>query len=298
MNQFKKVLFAYDGSECANAALSDLRRAGLPEEAQVVVLSVAELWLAAPKSIGRVETNFSETSLTAFERAEAEAKEASQYIQAAFPHWEVKRETLIGSPARVLLERADEWQPDLIIVGSHGRSAVGRLFLGSVSQKVVTEAQCSVRVARGRATPPRTPVSVLIGVDGSPGSGAAVQAVAERAWPRGSEVRLVGAEFSAQPAVGDYLIGPYANWLSDEHAKMRLAIKEAEDKLSAAGLTVTAIVRESDPKQLLCAEAESWGADCIFVGAKKHRRLDRFLLGSVSAAVVARAHCSVEVVRP
>ena len=41
--------------------------------------------------------------------------------------------------------------PDLIVVGSHGRSALGRFMLGSVSQKVVTEAHCSVRVARGRA---------------------------------------------------------------------------------------------------------------------------------------------------
>jgi nucleotide-binding universal stress UspA family protein len=47
---------------------------------------------------------------------------------------------------------------------------------------------------------------------------------------------------------------------------------------------------------LLIAEAESWGADCIFVGARGMGRIGRFLLGSVSSAVAARAHCSVEVV--
>jgi nucleotide-binding universal stress UspA family protein len=48
---------------------------------------------------------------------------------------------------------------------------------------------------------------------------------------------------------------------------------------------------------LLIAEAESWGADCIFVGARGMDRIDRFLLGSVSSALAARAHCSVEIVR-
>jgi nucleotide-binding universal stress UspA family protein len=62
-------------------------------------------------------------------------------------------------------------------------------------------------------------------------------------------------------------------------------------------LVASPLIKEGDPKQLLCDEAERWGADCIFVGAKNLSRIDRFLLGSVSAAVAARAHCSVEVVR-
>ncbi|MBO0799053.1 MAG: universal stress protein, partial [Blastocatellia bacterium] len=50
-------------------------------------------------------------------------------------------------------------------------------------------------------------------------------------------------------------------------------------------------------KRLLVSEAESWGADCVFVGARGLGRAGRFLIGSVSSSVAARAHCSVEVVR-
>jgi nucleotide-binding universal stress UspA family protein len=175
MNQFKKVLFAFDGSECAKAAFSDLHCAGLPAGGQMVVVEVAKLWIPPSNSTGGGETWFSEAAPPTLKRIKAEVKEAKQYLQAAFPHWEVKSERFIGSSARVLLERAEGWQPDLLIVGSHGRSALGRLFLGSVSQRVVTEAHCSVRVARGRTTPLHTPVSILIGVDGSFGSGAAAQ---------------------------------------------------------------------------------------------------------------------------
>ncbi len=57
------------------------------------------------------------------------------------------------------------------------------------------------------------------------------------------------------------------------------------------------MIRRGNPKEQIIEEAESWGADSIFVGATGMRGMDRLLLGSVSSAVAARAHCSVEVVR-
>jgi nucleotide-binding universal stress UspA family protein len=72
----------------------------------------------------------------------------------------------------------------------------------------------------------------------------------------------------------------------------------AAGKLEAAGLKVSSLVASGDPKQILVEEAESCGADCIFVGARGHRGLQRLLLGSVATAVAARAGCTVEVVRP
>jgi nucleotide-binding universal stress UspA family protein len=75
-------------------------------------------------------------------------------------------------------------------------------------------------------------------------------------------------------------------------------VEAAAQELRQAELIVSPVVREGDPKRALIDEAEGWGADAIFVGSVGfNNRLERFLLGSVSAAVVARAHCSVEVVR-
>jgi len=54
---------------------------------------------------------------------------------------------------------------DLIVLGSHNRSALGRLFLGSVSQTVLTEARCSVRIARARLAKEPSPLQFLIGVE-------------------------------------------------------------------------------------------------------------------------------------
>ena len=55
-----------------------------------------------------------------------------------------------GDPRTAIVDEADEWQADLIVVGSHGRTGLKRLMLGSVAQSVVAHAHCSVEVVRRR----------------------------------------------------------------------------------------------------------------------------------------------------
>jgi len=74
--------------------------------------------------------------------------------------------------------------------------------------------------------------------------------------------------------------------------------RKANGLLKGTQLKIRVILKQGDPKQELPKAAEDWHADCIFVGSVGfNNRFERFLLGSVSAAVAARAHCSVEVVR-
>ncbi|HSK70411.1 MAG TPA: universal stress protein, partial [Pyrinomonadaceae bacterium] len=75
------------------------------------------------------------------------------------------------------------------------------------------------------------------------------------------------------------------------------AVNRAVAKLEQAGFTVSSVIKNEDPQDLLLEQAKEWKADCIFVGAKGMSRIERLLIGSVSASVAARAHCSVEVVR-
>jgi nucleotide-binding universal stress UspA family protein len=289
MTNRMKILVAYDGSECADAALDDLRRAGLPSDAQIKVLSVVENWLPPPSGLEIIEHIDRDQEYLAL------ARRGGIRLVSMEPGWDVKSESGAGSPATVIIEKADEWGADLIIVGSHGRTALGQFFFGSVSQKVLHEARRSVRVARGRIEEPDTPVRLIIGVDGSKGAEAAVEAVAGRKWPAGSEARIVNATWAAPQLTSHRMVGPIITWINEEKARVKKIIDEAVGKLSAAGLKADVVVKEDEPKRLLVAEAESWGADCIFVGARGMGRIDRFLLGSVSSAVAARAHCSVEV---
>jgi nucleotide-binding universal stress UspA family protein len=88
-------------------------------------------------------------------------------------------------------------------------------------------------------------------------------------------------------------VGEEENW-----DRVRDVFAAAAEKLRSAGLHTEILVRRGNPADEILQEAHTWDADCIFLGAKGTRGIDRLLLGSVSSAVAARAHCSVEVVRP
>lgn len=307
-----KILIGYDGSDCAEAALDDLGRAGLPEQAEAIVMSVAEVWLPPPPPATSELLEGRQVQVPdepVYARASAIAKEAVKHaeqgrkrLQTNFPTWRVIAESTSGSPAWEIVARADEWKPDLVVVGSHGRSALGRLALGSVAQRIVTESHCSVRVARGRVEEPGTPVRLIAGLDGSPGSEAALREIAKRVWPSGSEARLIVADDPLSPTfVGEFVPG-LSQTIDESNREDRGWIEKLLERsgsiLRDAGLGISTEIGAGDPKRILVKAAEDWGADCIFVGSTGFsNRLERFVLGSVSAAVVARAHCSVEVVR-
>ena len=308
MPEKMKVLIAYDGSSCADAALNDLQYAGLPQAAEALILSVAEVFLPPPSPTPAFPTHVPPAvqrawaqATHALDEAHTLAQQARARLLQSFPAWDVGAEASADSPAWAVIKKAETWQPDIIVVGSHGRSALGRFVLGSVSQKILTEAHCSVRVGRQRRQADRVPLHLLIGIDGSPDAAATVQAVAARAWPVDSAVRLVTALDIRMSTALAFRRLPAETGTAAREAEasvsMAQTVKPLADLLRTRGLTVSSVMKEGDPKRVLLDEAEQWEADCLFVGARGLSRIERFLLGSVSAAVAARAHCSVEVVR-
>jgi len=302
-----KLLIAYDGSSSADTTLDDLLRAGLPAQTEAIVISVADIFMprvAASETYDAKAAMLSYGSSAGQRRLEQVAlaladanrwaTNASERLHRQFPNWDVQTEVCGHSPAWAIIEKADQWKPDLIVLGSHNRSALGRLFLGSISQTVLTEARCSVRIARSRLAKDPFPAQILIGVDGSPSAALAVAEVASRAWPPDTKAHLVAVLDRAMSTALDWAEGGF----EDERTWIGNILATATAKLQACGLSVSAIVKEGDPKEVLIEEAERLRADCILLGARGLRRLERFLLGSVSTAIATRAQCSVEIVRP
>jgi len=313
MSEKMKLLIAYDGSDCADAALEDLKRAGLPQAVEAHVMTVADVFVPPPLKEGIDDTfpmYVPEGVKRAHQRAErklreaaAMAKRANEELKRVFPQWDVTDEALAESPAWAIVRKADEWKPDLIVVGAHGHSVFGgRLILGSISQRVLYEAPGSVRIARRRATEDDSPLRILVGVDNSEGSNVAVDAIFRRQWPQGTQVRLLAVVDTVMSITPDPSEPSVMKWIETENEEnwdeVREIFQPAAEKLRTTGLDAAVMLRRGNPKDEVVNEAESWGADSIFVGAKGMRGIDRLLLGSVSAAVSARAHCSVEVVRP
>ncbi len=302
-----KVLIGYDGSECADAAIKGLHRAGLPGDTEAMVLTVADVCPDLPASYFDPSSALTLQQMTpimkmahtlaadAMAQARTVSVRALSLLGEQFPTWRVHADVAVGSPQESLIMMAGQWKADLVVVGSQGLSAMGRLFIGSVSQKVVRYAPCSVRVDRQRPDREGGPVRIVVGVDASPNADLAVTAVARRNWPADTEVKVVMAiDIRLATAMPVFLENLGYKEGSDWTPRIT---EEAADKLRAAGLRATPVRQEGDPKRVLITQAEQWNADCIFVGARGLSRTERFMLGSVSAAVATQAACSVEVVR-
>jgi nucleotide-binding universal stress UspA family protein len=303
-----RVLIAYDGSVYAMAAIDDLRHAGLPPHTEAIVVSVAHHGWPKEQAAGE-KGEFDNPWKAAMKEIESVAEEGKNCVQGLFPSWSVSCEGLWGDPARTLLKTIDVWKPDLVVMGSHGRSTPARLFLGSVSTELIHKAPCSVRIVR-HPTRDRTPIRVLVATDGSDQGQACIDAVARRSWPEGTRARVLGVVQSLVPIMTSTVPAIEAQTLVTEPAaqiieeadarervKLRWTVDNAVDRLQQAGLVADALVLDGDPRHEINAEAERWLANCVFVGARGLGALDRLVLGSVSTALVHQALCAVEVVR-
>ena len=304
------VLIGYDGSDCARAAVEDLVLAGLPPDADARVIAVADPLVKVPPDDsyvdGRRDRPSSRLASTAHALAADATREASaasaegvELVTTLFPGWRVRGDVLSGAPYRALVRTAKEWKADLVVVGASGCGGLERVMLGSVSQRVLARARCSVRIARTRERTPGRPPRLIVAVDGSAYAERAVEEVARRRWPEGTAARVLTAIHPqlamalafAPNAVKEDVGG------RDARAAARRCANRAARRLRAAGITSGVIVEESEPMRLVVEQARKWAADCVFLGAKGHGGIARVLLGSVSAAVASRAPCSVEVVR-
>lgn len=137
-----RILLATDGSDYSTAAARSIAARPWPEGSQVKVISViqtVEPWAGIPEAIPRLEVSI-------LEQGEENIAEASKILATA--GLKVTASVLKGFPQAVIVDEANKWGADLIIVGSHGRRGITRLLMGSVSEAVAMHAHCSVDVIR------------------------------------------------------------------------------------------------------------------------------------------------------
>ena len=281
-----RLLIVYDGSQLAEAELHDLQKAGLCGTSEVLVLSVVETW----SSLGKAR------------EIETLALRTQEQLRREFPLWQICAETVYGSPAREILTKAELFRPDVIVIGEPPHPLADRdIHLGNVSQKVLTEAHCSVRIARGSREADPLPSRIVIGFDGSAGAQTAIDAVASRFWRPHSEVQLVVVNDSNVLSSVGHSSSSTGNLPAEVNLLRQFIEKTSElpmQKLKNAGLSADLCVETGNPKDVLIELAEKWQADSIFVGPYRvGNSFERFLLGSVSASIAAEAYCSVEISR-
>ena len=201
-------------------------------------------------------------------------EDAFKCIRSRFPQWEIFTESLSGSPSEAILSASSWWRPDLLVIASD-TFATERSMSRNVSLEVAHRAKCSVRLVKPAVGFSEGPIHLAIGNSGSKECETIIDEVAGRQWPENTEAHVISIS-ERQPSCFSY---------------------DGIDRLRNAGLKVNRTVIEGDPHQDLLREAARCNASTIFVGPRCRNEQQRFLLGSVTTAVMTRAHSTVEVVR-
>jgi regulator of nucleoside diphosphate kinase len=201
-----------------------------------------------------------------------------------------------GNPGFLILFTARKWSADLILIRAHNRTDFQNWMLGSVAKAVVEHATCSVEVVRPTSAgyPPVTQrgTRILLATDGSDASLAAAQAVAETAWPAGSEVKVVSVVNPMMHSLGEMGLFHYTG-TDRAHRAVGAAINELRrTPLKLSGEVVVGRVARK-----VIDRARKWSADLIVLGTHERRGLRRLLFGSTAAAVTEQAQCSVRTIR-
>lgn len=149
-----KILLAVDGSACSDAAVEALARRPWPPESEVKVITAAampvpvgmEPWAVSPDYFEELDKSVRKAARGVIDSALLKLKTIADKTV------KITTEIIQGPPGQVIVDEAEEWGADLIVMGSRGLGAWNRLLLGSVSSAVVHHAKCSVEIVRTRQT--------------------------------------------------------------------------------------------------------------------------------------------------
>ena len=148
-----KILLAVDGSTFSDAAVEEIASRPWPEGSEVDVLSVSEPPVYPFGEAAALPSRYyEEMEKIVQEQARAVVDKAVGRLRSGASTLRITEDVVPGHAVQEIVDRAERWDADLIVVGSHGYRGFKRLLLGSVSQAVASHAKCSVEIVRSKAT--------------------------------------------------------------------------------------------------------------------------------------------------
>lgn len=282
------IVVGVDGSAASNAAAFWAAREAVMRDLPVTLVHMVKV----------VEPVYPEMSLSTDamvgqgDEGRRVLEEASKIARDAVPatrKFVMACQLRCSPPVPTLAEMSEK--AEMVVVGSHGRGAVGRLLLGSVSSGVVRSAKCPVAVVRAEASflPHSNKAPVLVGIDCSPVSERALTIAFEEASRRGVALTVL----HAWSDIAVYQV-PWLGWQSEAERDLAEYLVDWQDRYP--DVKVRQIVTLDQPGRALIEESES--AQLVVVGSHGRGGLSGMLLGSVSNAVVHSVTTPVIVARP
>ncbi|MEO8268160.1 MAG: universal stress protein [Aureliella sp.] len=215
----------------------------------------------------------------------------------------VSAEVLDGGPANVLTEFADEQGTDLIVMGAVGRSALKRVALGSVSDSVANQAQCSVLVVRSQEPTHVSidydpcPKRIMLALENSARDVEVVSCLRQFEWPASTQVHAVHVMQTMAFYRKDIIQQTSEMW------KQSKAEAESHGKLLAETIrdwgfdARASVISGGHIGESLLSYADEHEYDLIISGDRRRGTLKRLFLGSVSRHLLRYAKCNVLISR-
>lgn len=292
------ILVAIDSSAATHAALSATLARRWSDGTHFRVLTVIP---------GNLRDKFSDGGISSdLFRAHWLIDKASSEIESLNENSIVTGEINVGNPAKSIISSAEAWPADLVVVGSNERGPSEKLLTGSVSKSVMHKANCSVLLARNlvEAHSGYSPMNrVILAIDDSPHSNAAVDSVLNSTWPENTCFYILSV---MSPLYSGFAYEPSAmvtNWAleyqEERHREVEELVLRVSRRFESAfgSAHVECGVIEGFPEVVILKTAHDWGAHLIVVGSHGRPDIAKRFLGSVSQTVAMNADCSVLIVR-
>ncbi|MDX2107572.1 MAG: SulP family inorganic anion transporter [Candidatus Melainabacteria bacterium] len=283
------ILLVVDHTEHSNVAVQEVKNSLWPSGSQLVVAHV----LSSPLGMKTSEQH-EEKANQLVNGIRDQIKEANKAFS------EVESIVLFGEPKNEILALLQQLHSDLLVTGTRGAVGLSRMFLGSLSHKLLMTAHCPVRVCRNRRS--QTGHKVMLALDDSRSAIIALEQMGGRVWPEGTEFICV----SALPSLAEYshrFQDSYAiSELESNRTKLIQSIKVSLDsaeeflKTHVKDCTVKTMIVDGDPREVLVKVADEAQVDLIVLGSAGKVLAERLMVGSVSEIVANYSSCSVEVI--
>jgi len=291
--QAGSIVVGVDGSEHAERAVRWAAEQAHLQQRRLVTVSVARA--ATVQSVGwtgEVAGRSPETAL-AHEGIRAIAEEAAELARAWRPDITVEPLAVVGDAREVLADLSAD--AHLLVLGSRGRGTIKSLLLGSVSETVSRLASCPVVVCRPPGQGQHNP-GVVVGADGTPESLPVIEFAFEQASVLGLPLTVLHCFWDAIAAAAGFreASGEVLSQPDLEELRLVLAESVAGFQEKYPDVDVTLLLRHGLVDGALSPRGHWW--DLVVVGRQPLTAAARFLHGSITAAVVERAHSTVAVV--
>jgi nucleotide-binding universal stress UspA family protein len=282
------VLVCVDGSVASDAAVAWATREAIMRKLPITLMhAVPPVVVGWP--VGQLYADMPEWQQDDAKRVIDQARETLGAGLGGAEPPEMRTEVVYSNVVPTLIDASrDAW---MIVAGSQGLGAMGRLLLGSVTTGLVHYAHCPVAVVHPEAAAVDTNAPVLLGIDGSPASEAATALAFDEASRRGVELRAlhVWSDVGVFPVLG-------MDWRDREREGHEiLAERLAGWQEQYPDVRVERLLFCDKPSHWLLKESER--AQLVVVGSRGRGGFPGMLLGSVSSAVAQSARVPVLVVR-